>query len=221
MVVPRLALVRPVRARAQPVEVRAEPLPHPAGVVRRPAGRALDESDSIDRLDEPARVDDAAAAFPIDATHELREAEVRRHPRRRVEEPGAQLPGGTTGVCLVAAEVIGERERLEIPSQRGNAWLVEIPLTLGIRLAITSYVRQTVRLARVRPPVGAQAEVVVPVVARRQQRVLVRDGEERRAHRLVGLTLQRLERGQDRWVTGTYQRARLFELVRAQCESAR
>ena len=64
----------------------------------------------IDDIHEVVRVDDAAAALLRIAAHELREMEMRRHARGRVEEPRAQLLARTSRVSLVTREEKRQRD---------------------------------------------------------------------------------------------------------------
>src|SRR5439155_3625713 len=120
----------------------------------------------IDRLDEPSRVDYAAAPFLVVAAHELGKSEMRIHSRRRIEEPRAQLLRGARCVTALAGEVIRERQVSYVRPHRCDSRLIEILLALRIRLAVAADVRKPIRLRRVGPPIRAEAEVIV-LVARR------------------------------------------------------
>ena len=70
---------------------------------------------------------------------------------------------------------------------------------LGIALAVLADVRLAVRLGRIRPPIRRLAHVVVPVAARRRDR-LVHHGHRLDRERLLRLLLERRDRRRDRRV---------------------
>src|SRR6266545_1799777 len=103
-------LMLAVRAREQPVEVAAEPVPEALLIGGCPARRSLQETNRVDNLDEPPRVDDSASALLIDAANELSKAKMRSHARGWIEEPAAYLRRCARGVLLVSAEVVRKRQ---------------------------------------------------------------------------------------------------------------
>src|SRR6478672_12946741 len=112
---------------------------------------------------------------------------MRIHLRCRIEEPRSQLFRCSISVLLVAGEVVCETQRMNVPPHRRNAWLVEIAFTFGVGLTVFADVWEPILFARVWPPVRAEREVVVLVIARRQESRFLRNGNERLGESFIGV----------------------------------
>jgi hypothetical protein len=150
-IVPRSVIVRlapfvaAVGAREQPVEIRTGPRDHRIAMRAGPPGCVVEQPECVDELRHVTRIDDSNAPAFGDARNGLREAQVRIHSCRGVDEPGVEQSAGVLAIACVAGEEVGEGEALHGVDHRLEANAVVIEPALGIHEPIAPDVRHAPR----------------------------------------------------------------------------
>ena len=160
------ALLLPLLALQHPVAEVLHPLAHLLAVLGGERLRALEQGQSVQRLDQRIGIEHAvgAAAVPVVPLGYLRIVEVGVHAGGGIQEPHPHQLNRLGGVRLVPAEIPHQRQGVDAPAG-GTQPVAVVAVQLGVREAVAVDVGQSVGLRGVGPVVSRQAHIVVPVSA--------------------------------------------------------